>query len=187
MAKLPSTIKNMALSLTIISLVMSAALGFVYISTKEPIQKSKNQKVIDAIARVVPEFNNNPYAEKYDLDDLECYPARMNGQLVATAIQTYSDNGYSGRIILMVGLKPDGRIYNISVLDQKETPGLGTKMTEPKFKDQFKDKNPGTDVIKVTKDGGTIDAIAASTITSRAFCEAVQKAYDAYMKGGKKE
>lgn len=187
MAKLPSTILNMILSLTIISLTMATALGFVYVITKEPIQQAKNQKVIDAIASVVPEFNNNPYEEKYSIDDLECYPARMNGQLTGTAIKSYSENGYSGLIVLMVGLKTDGRIHNISVLEQKETPGLGTKMTEPKFKDQFKEKDPGAEKLLVTKDGGKIDIIAASTITSRAFCEAAQRAYDAYMKGGKKE
>lgn len=185
MAKLPSTITNMALSLTAISLFMGAALGFVYNSTKEPIQQSKDKKVVDAIASVVPEFDNNPYGDRYMIDDLECYPARKGGQLVGTAIKTYSDNGYSGRIVLMVGLKPGGTIHNVSVLEQKETPGLGTKMVEPKFKDQFKEKDPGAEKLLVIKDGGKIDAIAASTITSRAFCEAVQKAHDAYKKGGK--
>ena len=86
----------------------------------------------------------------------------------------------------MVGLNPDGSIYDSSVLDHAETPGLGTKMDLPKFKDQYKGKDPAANNIKVTKDGGEIDAITAATISSRAFTDAIQRAYDAYMKGGKK-
>ena len=81
----------------------------------------------------------------------------------------------------MVGFKPDGSINNISVLDQKETPGLGTKMKEPKFKNQFLDKNPAIFTLKVKKDGGQVDAITAATISSRAYCDAVQKAYHGFL------
>ena len=86
----------------------------------------------------------------------------------------------------MAGFKPDGTIINISVLEQKETPGLGTKMAEPKFKDQFNDKNPSQYILKVKKDGGPVDAITAATISSRAFCDAVQRAYNTLQKGGLK-
>ena len=86
----------------------------------------------------------------------------------------------------MAGFKPDGTIINISVLEQKETPGLGTKMTEPLFKDQFNDKNPSTFNLKVKKDGCPVDAITAATISSRAFCDAIQRAYNTLQKGGLK-
>ena len=96
----------------------------------------------------------------------------------------------------MVGFKPDGSINNYSVLEHKETPGLGTKM-EPWFKttDPTKancniiGKNPGTNNLTVSKDGGEVDAITAATISSRAFLEAVQTAYNEYkktMEGGTK-
>jgi electron transport complex protein RnfG len=68
---------------------------------------------------------------------------------------------------------------DISVLQHKETPGLGTKMTEEKFLVQFRGKNPGSFPLKVKKDGGQVDAITAATISSRAFCDALQRAYDA--------
>jgi electron transport complex protein RnfG len=84
----------------------------------------------------------------------------------------------------MAGFRPDGTIINISVLEQKETPGLGTKMAEPAFKDQFNDKNPDQFKLKVKKDGGQVDAITAATISSRAFCDAIQKAYNTLRKGG---
>jgi len=191
MAKMESTFKNMALSLTLISLVASACLGFVYEFTKKPIELSALNKKLNAIKLVVPEFTNNPNEEKYRLptgegDSLDIYPAKKDGVIVGYAVTTYTKKGFSGNISLMAGFKPDGTIANISVLEQKETPGLGTKMTEPKFKDQFNDKNPAEFALKVKKDGGPVDAITAATISSRAFCDAVQRAYTTLQKGGLK-
>jgi electron transport complex protein RnfG len=197
MAKLQSTLKNMALSLTVISLVASAALGYVYEFTKEPIELSKLNKKLNAIKMVVPEFNNNPNDEMFMLptgegDSLEVYPARNGEEVVGYAIRSYTKKGFSGHIGFMVGFRPDGTIYNINVLEQKETPGLGTKMVpegtadKPAFKDQFKGKDPTVFALKVKKDGGPVDAITAATISSRAFCDGVQRAYNAFEKGGLK-
>lgn len=189
MAKTESTFKNMVISLTLISLVASACLGFVYEMTKEPIELANLNKKLDAIKQVVPEFTNNPNDEMYKLptgagDSLDIYPAKIDNEVVGYAVNTYTSMGFSGNISLMAGFKPDGTIINITVLEQKETPGLGTKIAEPAFKDQFKDKNPGEFELKVKKDGGPVDAITAATISSRAFCDAVQRAYNALQKGG---
>lgn len=191
MAKTESTFKNMVLSLTLISLGASACLGFVYQMTKAPIELSVLNKKLAAIKMVVPEFNNNPDAEMYKLptgegDSLDVYPAKMDSVLVGYAVNTYTKKGFSGNISLMAGFKPDGTIINISVLEQKETPGLGTKMTEPKFKEQFNYKNPSSFTLKVKKDGGPVDAITAATISSRAFCDGIQRAYNTLQKGGLK-
>lgn len=189
MAKTESSFKNMVLSLSLISLVASACLGFVYEFTKEPIELSNLNKKVNAIKLVVPEFNNNPYNEKFRLatgegDSLDIYPARKNDVIVGYAVNTYTNKGFSGNINLMAGFKPDGSIINITVLEHKETPGLGTKMADPGFKDQFNEKNPGSFKLKVKKDGGEVDAITAATISSRAFCDAVQRAYNTLQKGG---
>ncbi len=191
MAKTESTFKNMVLSLTLISLAAAAGLGFVYEFTKEPIELSILNKKLDAIKMVVPEFNNNPNDEQYRLptgdgDSLEIYPAKKDDVIVGYAVNTYTKNGFSGYIRLMAGFKPDGTIINITVLEQKETPGLGTKMAEPEFREQFNDKNPSEFMLKVKKDGGTVDAITAATISSRAFCDAVQRGYSTLQKGGTK-
>ena len=82
----------------------------------------------------------------------------------------------------MIGFKPSGEIENIAVLEQKETPGLGTKMTETKFLQQFNGVNISTFQLKVKKDGGDVDALTGATISSRAFCDATQMAYDAFIK-----
>jgi electron transport complex protein RnfG len=181
----------MVLSLTLISLGAAACLGFVYEFTKKPIELSNLNKKLDAIRQVVPEFNNNPNEEMYRLptgngDSLDIYPAKKDNEIVGYAVNTYSDKGFSGRIEIMAGFKPDGSIMNISILSQKETPGLGTKMAEPGFKDQFNGKNPSTFSLKVKKDGGPVDAITAATISSRAFCDAVQRGYNTIQKGGQK-
>lgn len=191
MAKTESTFKNMVLSLTLISLGAAACLGFVYQMTKEPIEVANLNKKINAIKQVVPEFDNNPDAEMYRLptgdgDSLDVYPAKKGGETVGYAVTTYTNNGFSGNITLMAGFKQDGSINDIAVLNHKETPGLGTKMAEPEFKDQFKGKNPADFPLKVVKDGGQVDAITAATISSRAFCDAVQRGYNTLQKGGLK-
>ncbi len=188
MAKSESTLRNMILSLTLIALVSAAGLGFVYELTKEPIALSVLNKKLNAIREVVPEFTNNPNDEMFRLatgegDSLEVYPAKNNGEIVGYAVNSYTNNGFSGYISLMAGFKPDGSVIGISILEHKETPGLGTKMTEPEFKEQFTGKNPGESMLKVKKDGGDIDAITAATISSRAFCDAVQRAYNTLKKG----
>lgn len=197
MAKLQSSLRNMVLSLTLISVGASAALGFVYEMTKGPIEVSMLNKKLDAIKQVVPEFTNNPNDEMFMLptgegDSLEVYPARQGEEIVGYAIKSYTNNGFSGYIGFMVGFTPDGTIYNINILEHKETPGLGTKMVpdgtpeKPEFKDQFKGKNPAEFALKVKKDGGPVDAVTAATISSRAYCEGVQRAYNTLQQGGLK-
>lgn len=197
MAKMQSTLRNMVLSLTLISLGASAALGYVYEFTKGPIEISLLNKKLDAIKKVVPEFDNDPNAEMFLLptgegDSLEVYPAKKGDEVVGYALKSYTEKGFSGHIGLMVGVTPDGVIYNINVLEHKETPGLGTKLVpegtpeNPAFKDQFRGKNPAEFPLKVKKDGGPVDAITAATISSRAFCDGVQRAYNTFEKGGLK-
>ena len=70
----------------------------------------------------------------------------------------------------------EGTVYNTSVFSHAETPGLGAKCTEPQFHDQFAGWNPGEKTLAVRKDGGDVDAITASTITSRAYTLAVANA-----------
>jgi len=192
MAKKESNFKNMVLTLFMVTFIASAALGYIYELTKGPIAASKLAKQNNAIKQVVPEFDNEPGKESYkmgvDGDTLEFFPAKNDGELVGTAVSTFTNKGFSGNIKIMVGFLPDGTIHNISVLEHKETPGLGDKMQKSKsdWSVQFNGENPADFKLKVTKDGGDVDAITASTITSRAFCDAVKRAYNAYMEGGKK-
>lgn len=177
--KLESSLKNMILSLLFISLGMSAALAYVYTLTKEPIERSQKARVVQAIREVLPPFDNDPTINTTEIDGLIFYTAKNGDSLVGYACKTFTNKGFSGYFSIAVGFLPDGTISNTSVLEQKETPGLGDKM-KTKWKDQFIGKNPANFKLAVKKDGGDVDAITASTITSRAFCDAIIKANNAF-------
>ncbi|MEJ5302600.1 MAG: RnfABCDGE type electron transport complex subunit G [Bacteroidales bacterium] len=192
MAKRESSLKNMISTLLVITLVASAALAGVYNLTKEPIAAATKKKTENAIKEVIPPFDR---LERFAVmpsdgpDSLILYKGYKGDSIVGTAVQTYTYKGFSGYISIMVGFNADGSINDIAVLEHKETPGLGTKMAEPKFKDQFKNLNIAqltNQKVKVTKDQGTIEAITAATISSRAFCDAVQRAWENQKKGGEK-
>ena len=189
-----SSLLNMIMGLGLVALVASSLLGVVYSITKEPIELAKAKKLKEAIQLVSPIFNNDPAAEIYKIeikgnDSLVCYPIRSDGKLIATAIRSYTDNGFSGRFYIMVGIDVNGSIIRTSVLEHAETPGLGDKMEKRKsdWSDQYIDKDPEKFDLRVTKDGGDIDGITAATISSRAFSEAVITAWDSYIKDGKHE
>lgn len=193
MKKLESSFKNMVLVLGGITIVAAAALGWVNGLTSEPIRLAAIAKQEKAIRIVSPEFDNQPVQEQYELSDYEgnrlvCFPIKKEGKLLGVAIETFSMKGFNGEVRLMLGLKPDGIINNYEVLKQSETPGLGTQMTywfkTDKNKQSILNKDPGKDKVWVAKDGGDIDAITAATITSRAFLDAVDRAYRAYMEHG---
>ncbi|MCK4763624.1 MAG: RnfABCDGE type electron transport complex subunit G [Candidatus Aminicenantes bacterium] len=187
--KLPSTFFNMVLVLTTVAVLSALALSFTYSGTKEARAMVEVKRTLKALQEVLPAFDNDPDSEKYNLEsdaDLLLYPAKKEGQPAGTAVKTYSDKGFTERIWLMVGFDKDNKIYKTWVLKQRETPGLGTKMKEPKFRNQFSGKDPAAFNLKVKKDGGQVDAITAATISSRAFCDAVDRAYRALLGGGKK-
>lgn len=191
MAKKESTFKNMTIALFVITAVAGLALSAVYSVTKEPIAISQKAKINNAIKMVVPEFetiSDTVLLPENGKDSIRIHRLLKGTEKSGVAVETYTDNGFSGRFTLMVGFTPDGAISNIEVLEHKETPGLGTKMALPAFKDQFKglklSELPG-EQLKVKKDGGSVDAITAATISSRAFCDAVNRAYETNKKGGK--
>jgi electron transport complex protein RnfG len=188
MSKKKDTFINMVVSLFAITIVSGFALGFVNDLTVGPIKEAKIAKKVNALKLVLPEFDNNPVEQvlllksEFAKDSVEVYPAFKNNEFVGAAVIGSTEKGFSGLIKIMVGFKPDGTIQNIEVLEQKETPGLGTKMKEDKFIAQFRDKNPSSFNVKPTKDMGEVDALTGATITTRAFGGAVQMAYDEFMK-----
>jgi H+/Na+-translocating ferredoxin:NAD+ oxidoreductase subunit G len=186
MAKKESTFTSMVTTLFVITLVAAGLLGSVYSVTKEPIRLAELKKKNDAIKVVVPGFDNEPSQEVQRLymdgDSIYLYTARKEGKILGTAVETFTNLGFGGLIKLMVGFAPDGTIIDIAVLKHSETPGLGNKMEKGKsdFSLQFMGKNPENFKLAVKKDRGDVDAITASTITSRAYCDAVARAYRAF-------
>lgn len=187
--KTPSTLFNMIIVLVIVASAAAFILGLVYDLTKAPIQNAKNNKELEAISEVIySDFDNNPFEEKTTItipnekNKLDLFPARKDGKINAVAIKTYSNRAFGGKIEMIVGFFLDGTISGYKVIDHKETPGLGTKVMDKKFHDQFEGINPSKHVFKVKQDGGEIDAVTAATISSRAVVDAIQRAFDAYNK-----
>jgi electron transport complex protein RnfG len=190
-----SSFKNMALTLFVITFVSSAVLAGVYELTKEAIDAVRIGKINQGIAEVLPAFDNNPtenvYKKFVDGDTVYAYIATKDEKDIGAAVQTFTNNGYGGKFVLLVGFLADGTINNIKVISHSETPGLGDKIDPAKhsFSLQFNGKNPESYKLVVSKEGGDVDAITASTISSKAFCDAVARAYAVYreeiMKKGK--
>ena len=186
MKKLESSLKNMLLVLTGVTAISVALLAWVNELTKEPIAQANAQALSDAVKAVVPGFDNNPIDEKKMQEvngvSYAVYPATKEGKFIGAAVES-SAQGFGGAISILVGFDAEGNILDYSLLSHSETPGLGSKAADWFKKGNKGDiigKNPGTAPLTVKKDGGQIDAITASTITSRAFLNAVNAAYAAY-------
>jgi len=183
MGKRESSFANMVITLVVITAVASFLLATVYNFTKEPIAAARNAQRLDAIAQVVPEFDRleEKRFQSYDGGDTLTFNFAYSGdELVGIAVETYTTEGWSGLITAMVGFYPDGRIVDVVHLHHRETPGLGDKIEKSKsdWSNQFRGIDPQTTDLRVTKDGGEIDAITAATITARAYSEAIQRAYN---------
>ena len=192
MAAKKDTLINMFVALFVICVVSGGVLGVVYNATKEPIAAAETAKKTEAIKNVLPEFEtlkdvnikSAVAGEDAEIPFYLAYDADNN--FIGAAVETFTNKGFSGNISLMVGILADGTVKNISVLQHAETPGLGSKMEEESFKNQFNDKNADSFNFSVKKDGGDVDAITAATISSRAFCDAVNRALSTFEnnKGG---
>lgn len=170
-----SNLLNMVLCLTLTCLACSAVLGGIYALTKEPIDQTNAKILSDSIKAVLPEGGELSGAKTEG--DLEYYKYNAGGAVTAYAVKS-TTSGFGGPLTLMVGVLPDGTVYNTSVLSHTETPGLGAKCTtDPVFTEQWKNFGPEK-ILAVKKDHGDVDAITASTITSRAYTEAVKQAVD---------
>ena len=187
MAKKDS-IWRLAIVLTCISLLAALALTGVYALTKGPIELGQKEKKEKALQAVMPDYEGSVRDTVIvDADNVEI-PVHLaigkGGELCGAGIETYTKKAFAGRFDLMVGFDAEGTIVNTEVLKAGETPGLGDKINKDKsdFALQFNQQNPADFQLVVKKDGGDVDAITAATISSRAYCDAVQRAYDIYMK-----
>ena len=186
-----STLFNMVAVLFTITLIASAGVGAVNMITEQPIAEAKQAATTAALANVLPAFDDNSVSEQ-EIDGLpiKVYTATSGEAVVGYAVETLTKSGFGGSIRLMVGFLPDGNIYNVNVLEQAETPGLGSKMCDEgnALISSIKDKNVFTIEFKVKKDGGELDALTAATISSRAYYDAVARAKEAYLvASGKKQ
>ena len=173
MKKLESTWYNMAIVLTLISVVAGAALAYVNELTKGPIAEIQQRNEAQAIKAVLCD-DSAVITDTVTTGDVVVYLTE-NGAAVKT---TDPLNGsFGGGLTIMVGLNKEFQILGYTVLLSNETPGLGAKADE-----WFQKGGKGEIIVKqagqlaTTMDNGDMDAITASTITSRSFLRAVNKA-----------
>jgi electron transport complex protein RnfG len=190
MKKLESSLTNMTLVLTLVAVVMGGILAFVNHLTEGPIQEQKEKALADGIKTVMV-CNDlvvaNTNEVKQNIDGKEytfiIYNVKdAQGQDLGAAVQS-ATMGFGGDLKVLVGFDTEGSILGYTLLEHAETPGLGAKADSWFQKGQKGDiigKTPA-EPLTVSKDGGQVDAITASTITSRAFLLAVNNAYNAYV------
>ena len=179
--------------LTLICTICTVILAAVNAVTEAPIAQTKEKNILEAAKKVLPPGSEPIKVET--LIPLDNQGVRTNvvfvakdaaGQVVAVAVQGTSKKGYGGPVILMVGIAADGTLINFDVIEQTETPGLGTKIKDESFRKRLIRRPDGTPrpiagtQWKVTRDGGEIDAVTAATISSRAATEAVRDAIATY-------
>lgn len=187
-----STMLTMVVSLAAIASVMGACLGIMHDLTSGPIQQAKEKAFYDALECVMPPMFNPSFGKEEEVsvgDDKRhavVIPAYCNDSLCGVAVESWTMDGFSGEIVVMVGFSPSGHISGYQVLSHSETPGLGAKVNDW-FRLRLGSDDNGhnsimgaADYLQLRKDGGTVDGITAATITSRAFLQAVNRARDAF-------
>ena len=177
-----SSFKNMVLCLFVICMVCSALLAGVYALTKETIAVGDAQRNEAANKEVLPD--GAVIMDKLTLEgneSIEYIKAMRADSTIVGYVVDVAPSGFGGPIKMKVGFNADGIVWNVKVLSHAETPGLGAKCTEPAFSKQFCKLDPSDEKnLKVKKDGGNLNAITASTITSRAYAEGVAQAVEVF-------
>ena len=190
MKKLESTLLNMVLALTGVAVVMGGILAFVNHLTEAPIAQQKEKTLADGIKAVMvcddlvvtkTDTVKQNDAKGKELTYIIYQTQDKSGKDLGAAVES-TTGGFGGDLKVLVGFDADGKILGYTLLEHAETPGLGAKADkwfQQGEKGDIIGKTP-SEPLTVSKDGGQVDAITASTITSRAFLLAVNNAYNAY-------
>ena len=181
--KIASNFINMVGVLFVVTLVSATALSGVYNITKDVIAEAGDSKQLESLKSVIiTDYDNSPTLEKEVLENsyIELYPVKKENKLTSMVVKSVSKKGYSGDVAVMTSFLPDGTIGKVTVVSQTETPGLGTRITEPAFLSQFENQRSNSFKIKIKKEGGDVDAITGATVSSNAVVDAVLKARQAF-------
>jgi len=192
MKKLESSLLNMVVVLVMVALITGGLLAYVNHVTEGPINAQAEKALADGIKAVMGGGElevtaNDTVKSQIDGKDYTfiVHKAASKGQDLGAAVES-TVGGFAGDLKVLVGFNPIGDVLGYTILVYSETPGLGAKADKWFQKDgkgNIIGKNLAKGVLTVSKDGGEINAITASTITSRAFLKAVSQAYEAYAKG----
>ena len=178
---------KMLVVLTILSTFSGGLLAAINNRTKDKIQLQILEFVKGpAIRKIFEGITNDPITDRFEIKDGETqrsfFVGVFEGEPSAVALEAFGKGGYGGDVGLMVGIDVnEDKLIGVGVTTHSETPGMGARAeTDPTFVSQFKGlsmKEP----LKVTQDGGTINAISGATLTSRAVCSAAAEAEKVYL------
>ncbi len=163
-------IVGIAIPLIIICIISGVALTASYDLTKGKIEAVEQQKINESLSIIFPG------ASFTETDDY--YIATVSGEEIGYAFIA-KGKGYSGTIKTMVGMYKNGTISGVNIIRQSETPGLGARIAEPDFTNQFSSKR--IEDVRLRGDGGVIDAITGATISSRAITDIVRERAEVVM------
>ncbi len=194
MEKLKSSLTNMVLVLVGVSLAIGAILAYVNHVTEGPISQKAQLALAQGIKNVMGAEDlkvDDPEERKENIDGKEAvfvlhHCRDKQGKYMGAAVES-TTGGFAGDLKVLVGFDTEGRILGYTILQTSETPGLGAKADkwfQKGGKGDVIGKNPSEGELHVSKDdknGNAIDAITASTITSRAFLKAINTAHAVYM------
>ena len=182
----PSSIKSvLILPVILITCAAGAALALVDSVTAGPIAASKKAEKAEALAAVMPAFANDPTTRRLDREasglPLVFYAGLDDGgNVTGWGVESATETGYSGYLSVVFGIDNAGKVQSVKVLEQRETPGLGTKAAEPDFLDQYQGQAMNSFDFRVEKDGGKVEAISGATISSRAVSVCVEQGLQEY-------
>ena len=189
LANARATLQWQGISVGVVALVASAALVFANALTQGPIAEAEARDLQASLAQVLPAgfADNDLLKDTVELTDAGgakklVYLAKKNGS-VAGAVFRNSARGYSGDIVVLMGVDAEGRTLGVRVVKHTETPGLGDKIELAKAKwilsfDGKSLANLPVEKWAVKKDGGVFDQFAGATITPRAVVKAVKGGLD---------
>jgi electron transport complex protein RnfG len=150
--------------LTVVVAICVTALTFTDSITRGKIEAQEEQKIQHMLSAMFPNMS------RYTFED-DIYTIYSDGDEVGYAFLAVG-KGYGGEISILVGLKDENTIKGITIISQTETPGLGSRIAESSFTDRFAGLNIAD--VALRQEGGQIDAITGSTISSRAVIDAVR-------------
>jgi len=185
-----NSLVRLIVTLTLITACAGLVLSLVEQVTRAPIAEQRRMEMLRALESVLPAFDNAPDSDMVELivgkdkrgrDVMRTfYRGRQHGELTGIAFKVTAPDGYSGNIEIMLGIHPDGTVAGVEILLSSETPGLGDKIKEARFREQFKGRGLDNADWRVRKDGGEFDQLTGATISPRAVVGAVRKGLEFY-------
>ena len=169
---------KMVVVLTLIGAASGLTLSLVYRVTKAPIEYQTIKFVKEpAVKKVLTGYDNDPILDRKKIAigtdergkpiEIVVFPAKKQGKTFAVAIEG-KGKGFGGLIGVMVGFSNDGKVLDINITTQSETPGIGSRVTEAPFTDRFKGL--------AAQPGLTVDGVSGATYSSKGVISAVNQA-----------